>query len=164
MGVALCALILDRAFDNSPSRARATEMPDNTGAKPAESIHGAVTDSAAFGDDLGTRLRKLQSGLNGFPKIRDAFAPSPAWIASADDSGPAERATTFQNLHRLRAIIESKGSSQAIVDDSLMTVGQTLDGFRLISVGHSRAIFSDHDVSVTLDLVNVSAIERAQQD
>jgi hypothetical protein len=164
LGVALCALILDRAFDNSPPRARAAEMSDNLAATGSGSIQGAVTDNAPFGDDLGVRLRQVQSGLSGFPKVRDAFNPSPAWIVSAEDSGPTQRAITFQNSHRLRAIIESTGPAQAIVDDSLITVGQSLDGFRLVSITRSQATFSDHEVSVTLNLPNGSAVKRTQPD
>ncbi len=65
---------------------------------------------------------------------------------------PGRRALNFQSGHRLKAIVESRNGGQAWVDNDLVSVGQSIDGFALISVGRMGAEFADGDARVELRL------------
>lgn len=58
----------------------------------------------------------------------------------------------FRENHRLKATSTAGGETLAVIDDSVLRVGDRLDGFTLVEVDHYRAIFAEGDQKVELSL------------
>jgi hypothetical protein len=167
LGLGVCALLYDRCFNDPKVAPRA--VPVNASLvldHPEMQVNTPEAVVSVAENDIVSRLQRLQANLPAFPRMRDAFTPSPAWIANTDkeEAGPSERAIKFQGAHRLRAILDMRGQKQAIVDDSLVKVGQSLDGFELTSVDNLHAIFVDRDTQAVLTLETASLSQSTQQD
>jgi len=159
LGIALCALVLDRGFGNSPPASDAAAIPTGTDpaviGPPLRSPQPASgPGSNVLAQDMAAKLRTLPAVDANSQEIRDAFVPTPAWINGneAEKTAPSLRATKFENSHRLKAIVESKHGGQAWVDDNLVAVGQTIDGFKLAAVAPMRAFFTDGEAEAELRL------------
>jgi len=121
---------------------------------PASPVVSVKSDKslAAFDGRVAGGLRSIP-GCAG--SSRDVFTPSTAWIAPkpvAPVDLPAVRATAFQHAHTLKAILCSGSAGNVMIDSRLIAVGQTLDGFKLVSVTASRATFAQGDSKVSLML------------
>lgn len=60
--------------------------------------------------------------------------------------------TRFVQNHRLEAILVSDHGGNAMINGHAVTVGQTVDGFRLVSVDRNTAVLERDDVRVNLKL------------
>ena len=87
--------------------------------------------------------------------VRDAFRPGDAW----GGFGPAEGAPTisgeasaFADQYKLTATAVSGQGGMAIVNGQCLVVGQSLDGFRLVSVGRESADLVSGELRVRLHL------------
>ena len=161
LGVGVCALVLDRSLGTSapvggpPSIAGRVQSPGN---EPFRTEGGARAAAVSDSDkSISARLARLQFVAGSSGVLRDAFVPTSAWIGSdqreqPDRNAAAERVLKFQNSHILKGIVESNGGGQALVDNKLILVGQSIDGFHLTSVGQMRAIFSDGNIRAVLRL------------
>ena len=150
LGLCVCALMIDQCFGS-----KETPKPQIAPAKPIsvkDAIKRKSNDASASTTDLAQCLRALQAAQLSSFAARDAFDPPAAFVGDDVRKAPPERALNFQSGHHLKAIIDSPGHSQAIVDDRLIDVGQWVDGFELESVGRMRAIFSDGEIHVQLKL------------
>jgi hypothetical protein len=116
----------------------------------------AVMDGA--GDALAGRL-KTAIGNAPFQvdDMRDAFQPPAAWMPGA--SGNPLRGTigsaaeAFVQKHTLKAVMVGAKGYQAIIDNTCVGFGQTIDGFKLVSVGERGVVLVSEDGSrVTLEL------------
>jgi hypothetical protein len=154
LGVGICAFLYDRCCNGpkAPLTPVAVNASISTDRLDPVALSSCATSTDA--NDVPGRLRLLQKALPAFPQVRDAFVPSSAWIVSGckQEIGPSEKVATFQKTHRLRAILDMSGRGQAIVNNELLTVGQSMDGFMLTSVGNLKAIFRDGDTTVILTL------------
>jgi hypothetical protein len=166
LGVGVCALLYDRCFSDPkalPKTVSANASVTMDRREPAM----LLSNSRAFAvdGDITRRLERLKNTLPSFPQLRDAFVPSPDWIAStAPQSGsPSDKAKIFKSMHQLRAILETRGRGQVIVDNNLVVVGQSVDGFVLVSVDHLSAVFADSDSQSVLTLAPDSLSQQTQQ-
>lgn len=133
--------VRDKPVDNPP------EPPQRTAAKPK--------------DSLATRLDKLavsqQLNLASAP---DAFRPPQAWMTEYVKQTVREpqpdAADKFAQNHQLRAVMVSQSGSRAVVDDRCLLVGRQLDGFTLVSITQSTAVFESQDQRVVLKLQTAS--------
>ncbi len=161
LGLGMCFLVIERLFlsdsDSNPRQAGAavaTHAPAGSLLMPAiRSL--ADTDSTLLDDSLATRLDSLASshGVNPLA-ANDAFCPSSQWLADLRPDGPASsdevRAQKFAENHQLQAVVLVSEGGSVIVNGKPVTVGQTLDGFRLLSVGNHSAAFVCNKAKVTL--------------
>jgi hypothetical protein len=152
LGVAVGAFILDRYFGESTAPHPQLPTLEHGAAVPVAFSTPAVPSPIVSSSDLVDRLAALKAGQNENSLLRDAFAVPAGFGARIDEDQISINARTarFQAEHRLKAIIHSDGNSQAVVDTSLIKVGQSLDGFQLRSVHQLRAVFVDGDIKTEL--------------
>jgi hypothetical protein len=168
LALALLALFADRLFlgggstgpqptaahtpPSAPPPARAPVLP----AVPAGAASAAA---AATGESLADRLRKLAEKEDiEITAVRDAFAPSVGWIpkrvAPEPTAQPAEEKPDFAKQHELMAVM---AGALVIVDGKCLRVGAALDGYVLVSVGNSSAVFQSDGDRVELRLKDARA-------
>ncbi len=104
---------------------------------------------------VAQRLDKLTSGKEaGTEMSRDPFSLPPSW--SDTTAGREERTLdateAFVRRHQFRAMVVRNSQSCALVDDSTLIPGQSLDGFTLVAVGARSALFEGDGKQVVLHL------------
>lgn len=167
LGVAGLGLLVDRVVIGS----------DVTG--PAESSAGVVDDiatdpasllivpdkagNAGKGADipvepLANRLRKIvgNTGAGDGSAARDAFTVPTGWVpADAESEAGSEAAVaaeTFKRDHKLEAVLVTGDQRCAVVNGQTVYVGQSLQGYRLVSVQERSAEFRSGGVTVSLGI------------
>ena len=95
---------------------------------------------------LSDRLKALAAAKDLAPgRVREAFAPSPEWLATLDAPKPVETKVNlgeeFARKHKLTSVLLSGGVGRAIIDGKILTVGQKLDGFTLTGLAPDSATF-----------------------
>lgn len=155
--VAALAFVVDRLFLGRPAEAVAEPV------SPATSKTKTVP--AAKGLGLTDPSLERLAGLSDAPVTRDVFRPSETMLArfraieeqqqeqaAAAATGPVPgSAEAFQAEHELQATVTSAGASLAIVDGTVVRVGQRVADYELIRIdarsaefrrGHQRVILS----------------------
>ena len=90
---------------------------------------------------------------------RDAFCPPDSWLpkpsqppAPEGAAGP-DAAEGFTRKHTLQAVMVSAKGPQAVINGTCLAIGQSMDGFRLLSAGEQSAtLVSPAGLRVTLEL------------
>jgi len=86
----------------------------------------------------------------------DAFRASEAWMATTPESVQAVEhrmsASTFRAKYNLDATMVAENGGYAVVDGELLRVGESIDGYRLVSVAERSALFEAGDLQVELAL------------
>jgi hypothetical protein len=158
------ALVLDR-FVFPVAGAAPAAMTDAaseyavTGASPMPQTPARTTPPSAQSADativaptLAQRLNRAAAGLRDHVD-RDAFALPGRWITQPAAAPTEHPADAFRQGHRLTGVLESGSHGYVMVDGQIVGLGQTIDGFRLISISHRRAIFEGNGEQVTLSMV-----------
>jgi hypothetical protein len=104
---------------------------------------------------LAQHLRDVGKAYSDKP-LRDAFAAGSAWIQPVVEVPKAaeDSVALFRQNHRLTGVLSSSGQACAMVNGTLVIVGQTIGGYRLVSIGHRSATFesdSAQQVQLTMD-------------
>ena len=118
--------------------------PRRVAARPALSKAGEAASPAAqvsvvnSNVTLAARLQTIASGQKlNLEKFGDAFRPSAAWVGALRQPAAAgelvDAVAEFQKK-KLMAVMKQGNGGVAIIDKTALTVGQTLDGFRLVAV------------------------------
>lgn len=167
LGVAGVGLLIDRVVIGSdmtcPAESSAGVVEDIM-ADPASLLivpdRGGDTAGPGVGpaESLAQRLRevagKSASGDGSAP--RDAFAPGPSWAPVGVEpraGNDAELAAeTFKQDHKLEAVLVTGEQRYAVVNGQTIYVGQTLQGYRLVSVQERSAEFRAGGVTVLLGI------------
>jgi hypothetical protein len=167
LGIALAAFTVDRVFLSSettaPRQAHAASESPPPAPKaapapavraPAEPAPGPTCPSAA------SRLKALAEveNLDG-ADFRDAFVPAPAWLAQLKTPEPVvevvqekNEAQEFAQRHTLTAVIVIAGGGGAVVNGKTVHVGEELDGFRLVRLTPTSALFQGAKDQVEVSL------------
>jgi hypothetical protein len=163
-GLAAGALLLDRMFP-APVEAPAAEAvavvsQPASAATPDKPVARTMPTALVIpaGPSLASRIDEAAEA-NAYPGKpgRDAFRVADTWRpAAAAAQAPAPRADTdkFVRDHKLTAVMTAGDRGVALVDGTPVQIGQTLDGFRLVSVETSRALWECDGVRATLELTN----------
>ncbi len=104
---------------------------------------------------LAERLNKLLPDTeNGAVELRDPFALPVSWSGSgtANQEKIPDAAGTFARTHQLKAVVVQGDDVSAQVDDGFLVPGQTIDGFKLVSVDYRSAVFERAGKQVVLEL------------
>ncbi len=104
---------------------------------------------------VAQRLDKLTSGKEaGSEALRDPFSLPLSWSDTTVGKGERTPDATeaFVQRHQFRAMVVRNGESSALVDDSFLIPGQSLDGFTLVAVGPRSALFERDGKQVILNL------------
>lgn len=154
--IGLVALAADRTVlrpSGGPRAASADPLPAPVrGAAPSGHLPGAQAMPPAT---VAQRLDKLASGKEaGSDGLRDPFSLPPSWSDTTAGKGEGSTDTTggFVRRHQFRAVVVRNGESSALVDDSFLVPGQSLDGFTLVAVGPRSALFERDGQQVVLHL------------
>jgi len=130
-------------------------------AKPATVSQAAAAGAARI--PLAERLKALAPPDGETAAMREAFAPSQAWLASLGEGKPGagpqlDLAADFVRTHKLTSVLRRGGVGSAVIDGKVVEVGERLDGYRLIGLTADSAVFrSPRDAKeVRLSLIGPS--------
>ena len=157
--VGLAALVVDRTFLRPQGGAAAASAnpfaASDKQVSPAANIPMLEPQTGPTG--VARRLDLLWSDKEVNPEQgRDPFALAVPWydnVAAGDSKTPDETAL-FVSGHQLTAVVIDPRGSYAVVNDHLLVPGQSLDGFKLVSVGNRSAVFEQGSGRAVLELVN----------
>ena len=165
--LALVALVVDRTMLSEAS-AGDTAGGDPSALLVAPSGHGDAArgsstgsnrtgqpapSAAAISDMLAQMAERNRQLLEQTP---DAFQPGAGWV-TPDLAQPAPpdadvRVETFAKRRVTSLVAGGRGRDGAMVDGRMVHVGQSLDGFTLVSVDGQSAFFEGRSVRVRLSL------------
>ena len=105
---------------------------------------------------LSTRLEALAAAHKlKLDNVGDAFKPSPVWVGSPKQVAPTtelvDAVAEFQKK-KLTAVMKQNSGGIAVIDKTYLSVGQSLDGFRLVAVKDRSAILRRGNQRVELRL------------
>ena len=157
--VGLAALVVDRTFLRPQGGAAAASaesfLPSDKQVSPVANIPVLEQQTGPAG--VARRLERLWASQEVNPEQgRDPFALTVPWydnVAGTDIKKPDE-AALFVSGHQLTAVVIDPRMSYAVVNDHLLIPGQSLDGFKLVSVGNRSAVFEQGGRRAVLELVN----------
>ncbi|MHC4985370.1 MAG: hypothetical protein ACYTFO_04355 [Planctomycetota bacterium] len=142
----------------APPGAGAIETPLTTPRPPSTS------DTPSIAAQLATLQEMRPADLEG---VREAFSPSESWNQQLRPAHPPQdrpaastagnqsvRADQFVAGHRLMSILHLAEGGVALVDDKVVRIGQTLDGFTLIELTEDTAVFASDERRVELRLAD----------
>lgn len=161
LAVAGVAFVIDRVLFTPPGADGATTAAVTV--KPALAEQTTVPAGPAMESPqaipagwLAQRLRATDAQSEG--DVRDVFAAPASWrpAKAAAPVAAAQKARlfaeAFRHDHHLGGIVIDGRNSRAVVDDRLIPVGQSFDGFRLVSLNRDSAQFVRGDEQVLLTL------------
>lgn len=120
-----------------------------TAAAQAATAKPALSQAASAGAarvPLAERLKALALPDGEPTAIREAFAPSAAWLASLEEGRPGagpqpDLAADFVRAHKLTSVLRRSQVGSAVIDGKVVVIGECLDGYRLIALTADSAIF-----------------------
>mgnify|MGYP001407146725 CR=1 FL=1 len=151
--IGLVGLVADRAIlrPQGGPRAASADSPPAAPAGPAQ----ALAEEPPARAPLAERLNRLLPAGMDSNELRDPFALPASW--SDRDAAPVARvpetAAAFLRQHRLKAVVAQGAEMGALVDDSFLALGQSVDGFTLVSVNQREAVFERDGLQAVLELV-----------
>lgn len=166
-GLAVVALVVDRtllseaAADDAsaadPASLLVTNSPGTTGPRPSGAgttrKGGETSSAAAISSLLAEMADRNRRQLEQTP---DAFHPGAAWSApDMSQPGPPAsdaRVESFAKRKVTSIVAGGRGRAGAMVDGRMVYIGQSLDGFTLVSVDNQSAMFEGRSVQVRLSL------------
>ena len=152
----LIALVLDRCVFTPSSADASDQASDLLIAKPAQTrtespapAHKASATAPA-GNPVALKLTQLSESMH-LPgtAVKDAFCPAPTW-SGGNTAGPGAEVRSFEQSHTLIGVMLGGASAAAMVDGKLVRVGQSIDGYKLLSVSKGKAVFQSGEITATL--------------
>lgn len=157
--VGLVGLVADRTIlrpQGGPAAASAESLP----ASPRAAVSAGnvpAGDNAPAPATVAERLNNLLAGPEmGMQELRDPFALPPSWSGTTTATGQKipDATTVFVRKHQLKAVFMQGEETCAQVDDTFLVPGQSVDGFKLVSVDQRTALFEHEGKQVTLELAS----------
>lgn len=167
LGLAAVAFVIDRICF-SPEDAGAATAPaslQKQTAKEATAARPAVAATSSEAIPAGWLAQRLRTATKG-PDVssRDVFAVPACWrpepkvaaarTAPAPEPKPQLFAEAFRREHHLIAVMIESGGGQAFVDGKLISIGTSIDGFRLVSLRRQSARFVRGSEQVCLSVAD----------
>jgi hypothetical protein len=135
--------------------------PDQSNAAIAGPEKATTVDARPAMPSFTQRLDELSKADNATQaSYRDPFRAPKSWTqASEETASPAGK--SFEQSHRLTAVIVAGRRSTAVINGSLVKVGQVIGGHTLVAVTQDLAVLESHNTRVVLKL-DRSAISEAR--
>lgn len=167
LGLAAVAFVIDRMFFSPDDAGAATphasvEKPAAHEAQAAAPVAATASSESIPAGWLAERLRAATSGTD--QSSRDVFAVPACWrpapkvavapVAAVAAPKPKLFGETFRREHHLVAVMIEAGRGRAVVDGKLVTVGDAIDGFRLVSLSRQAARFVRGSEQVCLSIAD----------
>ncbi|MHC4518138.1 MAG: hypothetical protein ACYTAS_06090 [Planctomycetota bacterium] len=145
LAVGIAALAIDRVFV-LPKSAPASEPGAFVDSYTAPAPEGETAPAASRAQTVARRLDAAWSDKNlRLEAPRNLFALPESWdrnSASGNAARPRRTATaSFAAAHTLEAIIIDAEGQRALIDDRLVRLGESLDGYELVGVNKESVIF-----------------------
>jgi hypothetical protein len=159
VGIGAMALIADRVLPRSENTAEAAE-PSAVVAQPskAAAISAQLAASTTIEPPLSDRIRKATEEAPQQLASRDVFRIPVAWAGIERRAevaiAPPPSVPRFEQTHRLNGLVLADGDSRALVDGTMLSVGQSIDGHRLVGVTKNLAVFESDGSRVILHVEN----------
>lgn len=95
-------------------------------------------------------MLSVAARLNQLPRteVRDAFAT----LATAAPAQSEVSVADFKGKYHLTAVILSGSQAKAMINGSLVRIGQTIDGYTLLSLDRSSAVLQNGTLRVVLQI------------
>jgi len=154
----LVALVVDRVFlrpEGGPEKASAGAF--ELYGVPVSTAEPVTGPPETQNPTVAERLDRLWSDQEvNEADMRDPFSLTKSWQVSAVASAsPApDETAVFAKAHRLVAVVMDGRQSYALVNDRVLTLGEQMDGFTLVSVGAKSAVFDRQGKQIVLELVS----------
>ena len=143
LGIGVIALAADQLIPTSENPADGPEPEVAIAQAPAARPTPPAAATPA-NPTLSQRIGSAVARSSGETETRDIFLVPVAWIgpqkAAQVLGAPAPRTPRFDETHRLTALI-SGDRSGALIDGMMIKVGESIDGYRLVSVANNVAVF-----------------------
>jgi len=161
LGIAVGGWFVDRVligYDlTSPNEAAAQYIGESTLEPAMPEVRTTANKGQPVAQLIADRLRAVSDDAGPTPiPIRNAFHPVASWSDQPEPTRFIESTVdvkAFAQAHRLEAILVIDGRNYAILDgQEVMSVGQSLDGFELMSMDEQSAVFSLSGVQIELTL------------
>ena len=166
--VAIASFVADRVFlglgPETPEEAEASVgmdiaalLPESAAAFPEEILSDRPTTGRC---KLADRLEEIAGKHRlELTDVKDAFRPGRSWRVEAPkkkaqlpvktDQVEAER---FVKNHRLQAVVLADRRSSAIINGRYLTIGQEMDGFKLVAVNKNSVVMASQGTQAVLRL------------
>jgi hypothetical protein len=150
-------LVADRTILRPQGGLQAASAGSLSESSSAVPLAGSVpaAEKASGPVPVAERLNNLSAGKETAPdELRDPFALPRSWSDPGAVSEERTVDTTGASLqrHQLRAVVMQNGKYCALIDDVFLVPGQSLDGFKLVSVNPDSAVFERDGKRAVLDL------------
>jgi hypothetical protein len=137
-------------------------LPKSSEATPIEQttslVMNNVPEESHLTTGFKTRLdKRLPTDQIDFTHTRNAFSVTSAWqppTQPEEVKQPNPHLAGFNKSHRLKAVMIHKNHQVAFVDDDMLRLGDSLDGFTLIDITENAVTFSTGTEQVSLYLDN----------
>jgi hypothetical protein len=158
-GLGLLAVAADRLLILPHGAAADAPAPDSYAVSSAERRPAAplpVPAPLSQRPTIADRLDAVAAARRfDLTNVRDAFVPSPAWLAGSGPQPPGLEsgrlaAERFRGAHMLTAVVASGEKGYAIIDGQILFIGQVLDGFRLVAVRPRSVVLESNDTRIEL--------------
>ena len=144
LGIGLVALAADQLIPRSENSADEPEPQLAVAQAPAAQKTPQAAPAPA-NPALSQRIARALERSTGQEQTRDIFLVPLAWIGPQKVeqvvAAPAPRTPRFDETHRLTALILNGDRSGALIDGMMVKVGESIDGYRLMSVANNVAVF-----------------------
>ena len=144
LGIGVVALAADQLIPRSENPADEPEPQVAVARAPAAQQTPLAAPTPA-NPSLSQRIGRAVERSSGEMGTRDVFLVPVAWIgpqkAEQVLAAPAPRTPRFDETHRLTALILNGDRSGALIDGMMVKVGESIDGYRLMSVANNVAVF-----------------------
>ncbi len=152
LGLALCALVIDRCVLQTGDLAQQRLRPFRLriARQPYQTRKGCTVSRRKQAAGATGGLAKLiheSKADNGFDPsdVVDAFRPAASWSPAGGREGTVSvaNANEFVHRHELKAVMAGvNGDGLVIIDSRCLRIGQSLDGFRLVSISTGSVILT----------------------
>jgi hypothetical protein len=153
--VGSAALLVDRVWLRP--KAASADSPTGSGANASSTASspssGVTPDKSSVAQHLDSLWPEREPN---FADVRDPFCLPSSWSGVQKDGSGAtgDPTAAFVATHPLSAVLAEGRVSYALVGDRLLTPGQEIDGFKLVSVGDRFAVFEGRGARVVLKLTS----------
>jgi len=155
--VGVTGLVVDRVILRPQGGPRAASAESPVAVSPSTKAAGPPVENPPACAPVAERLNNLlPAKAASAEELRDPFSLPLSWSDSTAANGERtpDTITAFTRKHQLKAVVVQGEESSALVDDTHLVLGRSVDGFRLISVSHRSAVFERDSKQAVLDLVD----------
>ena len=165
LALSLVAVMVDRVF-LLPESAAAKQTSSSSSIQTTQTVvtldagAGIDSNSVTPNEELAERLKALWTGRDFDPAMtKDAFSLPALW--GVDPNAPSDKQNTapkpdpaaqFSEVHKLNAVVMKSQGSQVMIDTRYLSIGDTLDGFKLMKIDENSASFEAEGQVIVLKL------------